>query len=139
MFLVDTNVISEIRNGPRADPGVTGFLLHAELDLFLPVQVVGEMQSGIQLLRNRGDNAQAERVEAWLAIIVERFSSRILVFDLECAVAWGKIRAGSDQNQIDRQIAAIAQVYDLTIATRNVDHYAGSGVRLFNPFQANKV
>ena len=136
MFLVDTNVISEIRRGLRADAGVARFILQTEADLFLPVQVVGELQSGVQLLRNRGDNIQAERLDVWLETILERFAPRILSFDLECARAWGKLRGGSDQNQIDKQIAAIALVYDLAIATRNVTHYAHAGVRLFNPFTA---
>jgi len=51
MFLVDTNVLSERRKGPRADPGVVDFILRAEHELFLPVQVVGELRSGIQSLR----------------------------------------------------------------------------------------
>jgi toxin FitB len=135
MFLVDTNVISEIRKGPRADRGAASFIEQAERDLFLPVQVVGELASGVEMLRRRTDQAQANRLDTWLSAILKRFGARILTFDLECAKVWGRLKGGSDQNQIDKQIAAIALVFDLTIATRNVSHYAGTGARLLNPFQ----
>jgi toxin FitB len=134
MFLVDTNVISENRKGSRANREAATFLREAENDLFLPVQVIGELLSGVEGLRKRGDQMQATSLDAWLRQIVEKFAPRILSFDLECARVWGRLRGGSDQNQIDKQIAAIALVYDLTLATRNVSHYAETGVRLLNPF-----
>jgi predicted nucleic acid-binding protein len=62
---------------------------------------------------------------------------RILNFDLACAALWGRLMGPSDQNPIDKQIAAIALHYDLTVVTRNVTHFAGTGVRLLNPFEAD--
>ncbi len=53
-------------------------------------------------------------------------------------MTWGKLRSGNDQNLIDKQIAAIALIYDLTIVTRNTRHYDGSGVRVVNPFLADR-
>ncbi len=137
MFLLDTNVLSERRKGPNADPGVVGFMEQEEHELFLPVQVVGELRSGIESLRRRGDLPQALRLESWLQFILEKYSFRILAFDLQCAQIWGVLMGINDQQIIDRQIAAIALHYDLTVVTRNTTHFAGTGVRLLNPFVAD--
>lgn len=137
MYLLDTNVVSERRKGRRADQGVVEFIDKAEDPLFLPVQVIGELQYGIEVLRQRGDLPQAIQVESWVEEILEDYSLRILPFDLPCAKIWGILRGSSDQNQIDKQIAAIALVHDLTVVTRNTGHFAGTGVRLLNPFLAD--
>jgi predicted nucleic acid-binding protein len=137
MFLVDTNAISELRKGPKADPGVVRFLKSAEQQIFLPVQVIGELRQGIENLKHRGDLPQAERLQMWFEKVLDVFSPRILVFDLQCAAAWGALMGPSDQNPIDKQIAAIALVYDLSVVTRNTDHFAGTGARLLNPFLAD--
>jgi hypothetical protein len=138
VYLVDTNVISERRKGARADRGVIDFINAPEHELFLPVQVVGELLRGVENLRARGDHPQALRLEAWLQPLLEEFAPRILAFDLLCAEAWGKLMGVNDQNPVDKQIAAIALVYDLTVVTRNTDHFAGTGVRLLNPFAADR-
>jgi predicted nucleic acid-binding protein len=137
MFLVDTNVLSEVRKGPKADPGVVDFLQRPEHELFLPVQVTGELRYGIEKLRYRGDLPQALKLETWLQAILEDYSLRILVFDLPCAKMWGNLMGVNDQQPVDKQIAAIALVYDLTVVTRNIGHFAGTGVRLVNPFFAD--
>jgi predicted nucleic acid-binding protein len=134
MFLVDTNVISERRKGPKADSGVVDFIQRAENEFFLPVQVIGELRRGIERLRHRGDLPQALRLEAWLESIWEEYALRILTFDVQCAQLWGTLMGVNDQHPVDKQIAAIALVYDLTVVTRNTDDFAGTGVRLFNPF-----
>lgn len=134
MFLVDTNVLSERRKGRRANPGVVEFIDRAEHEIFLPVQVVGELFSGVEWLRRRGDLPQASRLETWLRLILQRYSRRILTFDLECARIWGSLMGVNDQHIVDRQIAAIALHYDLTMVTRNTAHFAGTGVRILNPF-----
>ena len=134
MFLVDTNVISEIRKGPRADVGVIGFLRDPDNEIFLPVQVIGELRRGVQNVMRKGDAAQARVLEIWFQRILEEFSKRILVFDLDCAQTWGRLAGFNEQNLIDKQIAAIAIVYDLTLVTRNTSHFSGIGVRLLNPF-----
>jgi predicted nucleic acid-binding protein len=134
LFLVDTNVISEIRKGSRADTGAIGFLRDPANELFLPVQVVGELRRGVQNVTRKGDVVQAKILETWFQKILEQFSRRILVFDLDCAQTWGRLAGSNEQNLIDKQIAAIAIVYDLTLATRNTSHFSGAGVRLLNPF-----
>jgi toxin FitB len=139
MFLLDTNVLSERRKGAKADPGVLEFLDRTSDELFLPVQVVGELLSGIHGLRLRGDIRQARKLEAWFQLVVDEYAQQILSFDLECARTWGFLMGANDQHVVDRQIAAIALVYDLTVVTRNTGHFAGTGVRLFNPFRGGAV
>ncbi len=138
MFLVDTNAISELRKGGKADPGVRAFLKAEEERLFLPVQAIGELSLGVESLKRRGDAPQARRVQIWLDSVLDAFQERVLSFDQACALLWGKLRIGSDQNLIDKQIAAIALLYDLTVVTRNTRHYDGTGVRVVNPFLADR-
>jgi toxin FitB len=139
MFLLDTNVLSERRKGAKANPGVLEFLDRSSDELFLPVQVVGELLSGIQGLRLRGDIPQARKLEAWFQLILDEYAAHILNFDLECARTWGVLMGVNDQHIVDRQIAAIALVYNLTVVTRNTDHFTGTGVRLLNPFRGATV
>jgi predicted nucleic acid-binding protein len=134
MFLADTNTISELRKGARADPGVVTMFRGAEQQIFLPVMLIGEVRFGIERLRRKGDLPQAQRVEEWFQSIVKEYLLRILDFDLQCAKMWGFLMGVNDQHIVDRQIAAIALVYDLTLLTRNTAHFAGTGVRLLNPF-----
>ena len=88
----------------------------------------------MELIRRRGDADQAERLEAWLGIVVEQFGERILPLDADAAQVWGRLRVPDPDHALDKQIAAIALVNDLTLATRNVADFRGLGVRLRNPF-----
>ncbi|HEV2135743.1 MAG TPA: type II toxin-antitoxin system VapC family toxin [Terracidiphilus sp.] len=139
MFLIDTNVLSERRRGPKADPGVVDFIDRTDHEIFVPVQVIGELFSGVEWLRRRGDHVQASTLDAWLKLILQKYSSRIIAFDLECAAIWGSLMGVNDQHIVDRQIAAIALTYDLTVVTRNTSHFAGTGARTLNPFLADKT
>lgn len=136
MYLLDTNVISELRKGGRANHGVTAFFatLAAE-DIYLSVLTIGEIRRGLENVRARGDREQAGRLEAWLDKVVTDFSDRILEFDLDCAQVWGKLMSPHPQHPIDKQIAAIALIYDLTVVTRNTDDFVSSGVRSLNPYR----
>jgi hypothetical protein len=137
MYLVDTNAISELRKGSKADSSVVLMLKGAEQEIFLPVQVIGELRQGVENLRHRRDFPQAQVLETWLQSILDVFALRILIFDAACAQSWGRLMGPSDQNPIDKQIAAIALVYDLTVVTRNTNHFSGTGVRMLNPFLAD--
>lgn len=140
MFLVDTNVISEARKGAKADRGVQAFL-HATAieDIYLAVQTVGELCQGLERIRARGDAPQSGLLERWLALQLARYEDRILDFDRECAQVWGRLMAIQPHNPIDKQIAAIALIHDLTIVTRNTQDFEGTGVSMVNPFSLENV
>ncbi len=136
VFLVDTNVVSEARKGAKADPGVRFFWESADpADIYISVFTIGEIRCGLEIIRKRGDARQASKLEAWLDMIVENYSDRILGFDLDCAQVWGKFMAPNPRHPVDKQIAAIALIHDLTVVTRNVADFGGLGIRLTNPFR----
>jgi predicted nucleic acid-binding protein len=134
LYLLDTNIISEIRKRKRANPGVVDFFVSTDPDtVYLPVQVIGEIRSGIDGLRHR-DPTQAAALETWLTFLLHEYSERILLFDIECALVWGRLIAGQSQNLIDKQIAAIALVHDLVVVTNNTKDFMPCDVKTFNPF-----
>jgi predicted nucleic acid-binding protein len=137
MYLIDTDVISEARRGARANPGVKAFFQKASEEaapLFLSVVTVGELRQGVERIRFRGDGLQAERLERWLNQVTGEYAEAILAFDEEMAQVWGRLRVPHPENPLDKQIAATALIYDLTVATRNTAHYSPTGVKLLNPF-----
>jgi predicted nucleic acid-binding protein len=139
MFLIDTNVISEARKGERADGGVREFFNSVERKgsgVFLSAITIGELRRGAALIRHRGDAAQANRLDQWLSAVLERYADKVLPFDHEIAQVWGRLRVPHHENAIDKQIAATALVYDLTLVTRNTSDFTGTGAKLLNPFSA---
>ena len=137
MFFVDTNVISEVRKGKRADPGVVAFWAEAvrnDTPIFLPAVTIGELRRGVELIRYRGDQQQAELLEQWLEKVLIDYGERVLSLDCDAAQVWGRLRSPNPQHAIDKQIAAIALLHDLTVVTRNTADFAGCGVSLLNPF-----
>ena len=138
MYLVDTNVIGEARKGARADPGVRAFLTECASGaerVYLSAVIMGELRRGVELVRHRGDVAQATVLEAWLGDVLSEFADAILPVDADVAQLWGRLRAPHHENALDKQIAATALLYDLTLVTRNTADFAGTGARLFDPFR----
>jgi predicted nucleic acid-binding protein len=137
LYLVDTDVISEARKGDRANAGVRTFFANAAQDgvsLYISVITLGELRQGVERVRHRGDVTQAQTLERWLERITSRYSNDILPFDEDAADIWGRLRALHAENPLDKQIAATALIYDLTVVTRNTSHYQPTGVRFLNPF-----
>lgn len=137
MYLIDTNVISEARKRDRANPGVTAFFGHAATEwrqLYLSAVTVGELRRGVELIRHRGDLAQAATLEQWLFQVIETYGESVLPFGADEAHVWGRLRAPQADHALDKQIAATALVWDLTLVTRNEADFAGTGVRVLNPF-----
>jgi predicted nucleic acid-binding protein len=135
MYLVDTNIISEARKGKKANPGVQKFFRTVEAeDLYLSAQTIGEIRRGLENVRHRGDLTQAKKLEKWLDLVVADYDDRILSFDEECAQVWGRLMSPHHEHPIDKQIAAIALIHDLTVVTRNVDDFRGTVTRINNPF-----
>jgi predicted nucleic acid-binding protein len=138
VYLIDTNVVSEARKQREANPGVVRFFQHvaaAATPIYLSVISIGEVRRGIERVRHRGDTDQAARLEAWLSLLLTEFGANILPFDADAAQVWGRLRVPDPAHEIDKQIAAIALVHDLTLVTRNVADFTGTSVRLENPFE----
>lgn len=137
VYLIDTNVISEARKKSRANPGVIRFLdrvARAGEPVYLSVITIGEMRRGVDLIRFRGDIEQARALESWLSIVLDSYADKVLAFGADAAQVWGRLRAPDPAHALDKQIAAIALVHDLTVVTRNVADFAGTGVKVLNPF-----
>lgn len=137
-YLIDTNVISELRKQAKANPGVREFFHQAAIvnaQLYLSVITIGELRRGVERIRQRGDRPQADLLEAWLTTILNDYANHILDFTCAEAQVWGQLRVPQATNAIDKQIAATALVCGLTLVTRNVSDFAETGVILFNPFQ----
>jgi predicted nucleic acid-binding protein len=99
------------------------------------VITLGELRRGVEMIRYRGDEPQARMLEAWLQALVEDYADHILDFGREEAQMWGRLRVPHHENAIDKQIAATALICDLTLVTRKVQDFAGTGVALINPFE----
>jgi predicted nucleic acid-binding protein len=137
VYLLDTDIVSEIRKGEKANLGVREFFAtasRAAADLYLSVITIGELRQGVERIRYRGDAAQAKRLERWLEQITTTYGPAILAFDEECAHVWGRLRVPNPENPLDKQIAATALIHDLAVVTRNTAHYTPTGVRILNPF-----
>lgn len=134
-FLVDTNVLSEIRKGPaRAQPEVWQWWLGAQdQELFLSVMTLGEIRKGIDRLAAR-DRTQAHRLERWLDELKHSFSAQMIPVTPAIAERWGRLQAVSALPEVDALLASSALHHDLTLVTRNEADFAGLGVRIFNPF-----
>jgi predicted nucleic acid-binding protein len=138
MYLLDTNVLSEIRKRKRTNKGVTKFFKSAIRNndrLFVSVITIGELRRGVELIRHRGDNRQAKQLEKWLDLVINEYQDNILDIDQETAQVWGKLRSPHPEHALDKLIAATAMTYGLTVVTRNEKDFKGTGAKLFNPFE----
>lgn len=135
-YLVDTNVLSELRKGERADPAVRRWMAERMADeIYLSVLVIGEVRRGVERIRRR-DEQQALVLEAWLRRVVSDHAERVLPVDAEVAETWGRMNSGDPLPVIDSLLAATAHVHGLTVATRNVADLARTGVSVVDPFDA---
>lgn len=133
-YLLDTNVISEIRKGPRANESVAGwFAAHRESGFYLSSMVTGEIRKGIERLRLR-DLSGAANLDQWLDETYRRFEGRIIPVSDQIAEEWGRLGAENPPPVVDGLIAATAKVHGLTLVTRNVADIERTGVRCLNPF-----
>jgi predicted nucleic acid-binding protein len=133
-FLIDTNILSELQKGERANSGVRTWYDQCNPDeLFLSVLVVGEIRQGIERLKRR-DPTQAARLEQRLNDVLTLMQGRILAITENIAQRWGVINSPDPLPVIDGLLAATALEHGLTLVTRNVRDIQRSGVAYLNPF-----
>lgn len=134
MYLLDTNVISELRK-PRPHGAVVAWIESVDdSDLYLASVSLGEIQAGVEITREQGPGKAAE-IEAWLDLVAGAYN--VLPMDGPAFRCWTRLLHGkSDTLYEDAMIAAIAKVNGLIVATRNVADFTGFGVGLFNPFES---
>jgi len=139
-YLIDTNVISELRKRDRCDANVAAWYYGAvaEDELFLSTLVLGEIRRGVELARLR-DPAQAVALERWLAQVIFSFGSRVLGVSNDVAEHWGRICAVRSVPVVDGLLAATAIAHGLTLATRNERDVAGLGAAVVNPFRSGEA
>ena len=137
MYLLDTNVISELRK-PRPHGAVLAWMRAAdENDLHVSAVTLGEIQAGIALTREQ-DAAKATEIEQWLDLVAASYN--VLPMDAKAFRAWARLmHRRSDTLYEDAMIAATAAVHNLTVVTRNVADFAGFGVELLNPFETDQM
>jgi len=133
-FLLDTNVVSELRKGAKANSNVLTWARAVDQrQLFISVLVFGEIRKGLETLR-RKDPVQAQALEKWLEGLRSMFSERILPITDQIADIWGRNSADMPSPVIDSLLAATAIEHNLTLVTRNIQHVQKSGAKVFNPF-----
>jgi len=134
-FLLDTNVVSELRRGDAANPSVTDwFDGRSPRKLFLSAVTVGEIRQGIEQLRAR-DARQSGSLDRWLKGLVEFYEDRVLYVDGDVAEEWGRLRARRGAPVIDTLLAATARVHELTLVTRNTRDFRSLDVSVLNPWR----
>ncbi|MGO8834377.1 MAG: type II toxin-antitoxin system VapC family toxin [Roseiarcus sp.] len=137
-YLIDTNIISEVRKGDRCDPHVSAWYASiADDDLFLSTLVLGEIRKGAELAR-RKDPDKAAALERWLRRVEAAFDGRVLGVDNAVSDRWGRMSAVRPIPVIDGLLAATAVTNGLTLVTRNDRDIAGLGALVFNPFRTGE-
>ncbi len=134
MYLLDTNVVSELRRA-RPHPAVVAWLRAVPAEhLYLSAVTIGGIQAGIEIKRGQ-DPARAEALEGWLGQVLSTYS--ILAVDAEAFREWARLMHRQPSRLIqDALIAAVASVNRLTVATRNVRDFTQLGVATVDPFTA---
>lgn len=134
-YLLDTNVVSELRKGQRCNAHVaTWFAQVSDRDLYVSVLVIGEIRRGIERIRWR-DAQAATALESWLARVITAYSDRILAVNRTIAEEWGRLNAGRPLSTVDSLLAATANIHGLTLVTRNIADIATTSVVYLNPFE----
>lgn len=134
-FLLDTNVLSELRKGAKANPKVRQWAASVvQSRHFISALSLGEIRKGIELLRKKSPS-QCPVFEQWLGSLEVDYDRDILPVTVEIADCWGRLTARQTLPVTDGLLAATALVHDLTVVTRNMGDFARTGAKLLNPFE----
>lgn len=137
MYLIDTNIISELRKALTVNRGVVEFMSKASANqerCYLSVITIGELYRGVGMIQHRGDIKQANQLSDWLDVILNDYQDRILAVDNDVSLIWASLRTPHHENAIDKLIAATALSHSLTLVTRNTKDFEKTGVPLIDPF-----
>ncbi len=133
-YLLDTNILSELRKVERCDAGVRQWIGEvASEELFVSVLVLGEIRRGIERIRQR-DEPQARALEKWLRWVASEFADRLLPVDEKIADQWGCLGVRQPVPVLDALLAATAIAHDLTVVSRDEDGFRNTGAQVINPF-----
>lgn len=132
-FLLDTNVISEVRKR-EPDPAVSTWLAQLRTEqISLSVLTIGELRRGIRMLARKAP-ARARTLDDWVSQLEQTYEDRLLPVTTEIATRWGEINSAPTFPAVDSLLAATALEHGLILATRNEKDFADTGVTVFNPF-----
>ena len=133
MFLLDTNVVSELRRTKPHGAVLAWIRSVNDADLNVSAVTLGELQAGVELTREQ-DEAKARELQDWVDLVAVSYN--VLSMDGAAFRMWAKlIHRKSDTLNEDAMIAAVARIHRLTVVTRNVGDFAAFGVTVFNPFK----
>ena len=133
-FLVDTNVVSELKRGRNAAAAVTAWFAAVPAEqIFTSVVVLGELRRGIELLSRR-DKTQGEMLERWYAAMRQQLGNRVLQVDEPVMMTWSRISVPDPLPAYDGLIAATALVHRMTVVTRNTADFRRVGVTTVDPW-----
>jgi len=134
MYLLDTNIVSELRR-PRPHGALLAWLQDVQdHDLHISAVTIGEIQSGVEITREQ-DEAKAAAIEAWLDEVARTYN--VLSMEAQTFRLWARLMHRRSDNLIeDAMIAATAAIHHLTVVTRNVRDFESLGVLTLNPFAA---
>jgi len=133
-YLVDTNVISELRKGRRCNPGVAAWFAGVSSeDIYLSVFTLGEIRKGTESIRRR-DKPAAEALESWFQELEASLADKLLLVDQAIAEQWGRFNVPDPLPMLDSLLAATASVHGMTLVTRNLKDIERTGVECLNPF-----
>jgi toxin FitB len=137
-YLIDTNIISEVRKGAQCDPNVAAwFASIADAEIYLSVLVLGEIRKGIERAR-RNDPQRASILEDWLDAVRRSFADRVLPIDQQVADEWRRMSGMRSVPTIDALLAATAKIHGMTLATHNLSDIADLGADIINPFETGR-
>ena len=136
MYLLDTNILSELRKGKLCDPNVLKWSKATTIDRhYISVLSLGEIRKGIEILRRKSPE-QCLAFENWLMTLRTEYEADILPVTDRISDQWGHMMAKQTRPVIDGLLAATALTYKLTMATRNVNDFKNTGIKVIDPFQS---